>query len=268
MGADRCTLEGVDVPTSGSAAVDRPCPRDYVVVCENEAGRAEARVTLSVACSAVRSAFGGSIVVTAPDELETAAQQMMLGPWGGAVQGCGSVGGSVVVGPSSEITDVDALRGLTDVGGDLVVVGNDALVDLDELCLLRSVGGHVRVGRNVDRELAANPVLASVRLADLQQTGGDLVMPAAPSLSSLGGLEELRDVQRLELPVERRERDAFLRRAVRQRRPRGRGARGVLRHAPCRRGARRRRHRHLPLKAAAPFRPRAPRGIGSPWRAS
>ena len=63
-------------------------------------------------------------------------------------QDCVSVGGSIDIVSSADITNVDSLSNVTSVGGYLKIKHNDALINLDGLSGLTSVGGYLKIKYN------------------------------------------------------------------------------------------------------------------------
>ena len=63
-------------------------------------------------------------------------------------QDCVSVGGSIDIVSSADITNVDSLSNVTSVGGYLKIKHNDALINLDGLSGLASVGGYLKIKYN------------------------------------------------------------------------------------------------------------------------
>ena len=63
-------------------------------------------------------------------------------------QDCVSVGGSIDIVSSADITNVDGLSNVTSVGGYLKIKHNDALINLDGLSGLTSVGGYLKIKYN------------------------------------------------------------------------------------------------------------------------
>ena len=83
---------------------------------------------------------------------------------------CTNLLGSLTIGPSTDIVDLDGLAGVTAIGGTLTVAGNQGLINIAGLANLTSVGAGLI----------------------FQNNAGLITMPL-PGLSSIGGVIDIRD---------------------------------------------------------------------------
>ena len=85
---------------------------------------------------------GGVWAVDCPRDyyLESQAEVDALG-----ATGCDRILGSLYIGNSTDITNLDGLANITSVGGDLTICSNSALTNLDGLATLTSVGGNLHI---------------------------------------------------------------------------------------------------------------------------
>jgi hypothetical protein len=103
------------------------------------------------------------------------------------LRNCRSLGGTLQITDSAEVTDLSPLSNLTSIGGSLQIRRQTGLTDLDGLHNLVSIGGYF--------ELRDNSALANVSgLGALAWVGGYFEIRDNGALTSLDGLNELRAI--------------------------------------------------------------------------
>jgi len=101
--------------------------------------------------------------------------------------GCNSIGGALVIGPSSDIVDLNALSDISQIGYYLRVADNAALTSLDGLNSLLTIG--------MDLVIEDNPLLKNIdSLAGVTIVPEMVNINGNPSLKSLTGLQALTEI--------------------------------------------------------------------------
>ena len=98
-----------------------------------------------------------------------------------------AIGGSLTIGPSTDINNLDSLYFLTGITGNLEIRNNLMLEDVGDFPVLRSIGGYFRVQDN-------NQLITVGSFQSLETVGGNLNFDGNPKITMIGAYPRLRSI--------------------------------------------------------------------------